>query len=65
MDLAGPHPKCDATGTVKVGRLHMAAQTKDRVIGDGDGLFLGRIGQDAQHRSENFLLGDAHVGADA
>ncbi len=39
-------------------------QAIDRVVGDGDRLFVIRVGNDRQHRPEDLLARDGHVIAD-
>ena len=63
LDLPGAHPPRDALGALRVGRPDAAGEAVDRVVGDPDRVVLVVVGDDRQHRAEDLLLGDRHVGA--
>ena len=46
---------------VKVDTPHTATQTVNRVVGDVNRFLFGVIGQDDQHRTENFFAGQGVV----
>ena len=59
-DLPG-HP----AGAGDIGGLDVAGQAIQRGIGDADGIGLVRVRHDHDHRAEDFLLRDPHIGRDA
>src|SRR3954467_2276352 len=64
LDLAGADLPSNLLGPLGIARPHTAGQAVDGVVGDLDGLVLAVVGKDRQHRSEDLLLGDGHIGAD-
>ncbi len=58
----------DASGHAElallVGATDHAAQPVARVVGDADGVVVVLVGDDAEHRAEDLVLGDRRVGID-
>src|SRR5665213_3585276 len=65
MHAAGAHPRCHLTGMAEIGRLHIGREAVHRLVRHPDRVGLVAIGQDRQHRAEDFLLRDTHVVAHA
>ena len=59
---AGADPPPDPQGPFGRRAPHRAGQPVDRVVGDGDRLLLGVVGDDGEDGAEDLLLGDGVVG---
>src|SRR6478752_2058022 len=62
--VAGAHPLGNGERPVDVGSTDFTGQAVDAVVGDGDGLVVGVVRGDGQHRPEDLLLGDLGIGVD-
>ena len=63
VDLAGAQAARDALGALGIARPHAAGQPVDGVVGDAHRVVFVLVGDDRQHRAEDLLLRDGHVGA--
>lgn len=59
LELAG-----DSAGSSDIGSEDSGSKTVDRVVGGFKSLLLGLKGSDNDHRAEDLLLHDLHVGGD-
>ncbi len=48
----------------RVGVLDMGREVVLGVVGDVDGFVRGPVGDDGQHRADDFFAGDGHAGRD-
>src|SRR5215467_7054929 len=62
VDAAGANSFGNTAHAVDVPALDISGETVGRVVGDRDGLVFGVISHHRQHRTEDFLLGNCHVG---
>src|SRR6476620_8085649 len=63
-DVASTHALSDGERPVDVSSADFTGQAVDAVVGDGDGLVVGVVRRDGQHRPEDLLLGDLGIGVD-
>ena len=63
--MPGLHPCRHAESAFEVSGEDRAVEPVDGVVGDRDGLLLVAVGQNRQHRTEDLLAHDAHVGCAA
>src|SRR5207249_141692 len=61
VHLPGADAARDALRARVVPGPHRARQAVHRVVGDAHRVFLVLVGNDGQHRAEDFLAGDGHV----
>src|SRR5882757_3451911 len=61
---SGDDPRRDLDAVPGLGGEHRPAKAVHAVIGDRDGLVLIGVGDDRQHRAEDLLLGNLHLGVD-
>ena len=60
-DPAGPQPRGHASRAREVSTKDGGVKTISGVVGDSDRVFLGVIGDDAEHGAENLFPRDRHV----
>src|SRR4051794_1089754 len=64
LDLPGAELASDGLGALGIARPHPAGEPVLGVVGDADRVLLVVVGHDRQHRAEDLLLGDRHLGRD-